>query len=632
MRIPLDYYRILCVGVQASADKIAESYRDRVAQSLLGEFSELAQQARRQLLDVAIEELQDPEKRDRYDRRFFQGGLEAIEPSLDLEDWQRIGALLILLELGEYDRVSQLATELLPELDAGNELRDQISRNDSVLALALAQQALSQEAQQQKQYELAAQHLSRGRDLLEQRQLFPVLARDLQQQQRQLRPYRILDRLAQDLSAKSDRQQGLLLLQEMLDDRQGIDGPGDDGSGLALDNFLRFLQQIRSYLTLAEQQLLFESEARRPSPAGSFFACYALIARGFHDHQPSLIHRASLLLQDLQSRMDVQLERAIVELLLGRPEQAETLLSQSQDAETLAQVRSLAKGEALIVGLCRFSEDWLTNKVFIDFRDLQGVTAQLQPYFDDPDVQTYLDAMVDLPPDLIPAPIAPDALEEMRSTLFATERPTTTPVTLPSLSAKRRRRNRPARTAKGKLSRWLGLGIGILVVGAGSIWAWRSFSQSASRPRPSPVVTQAPPVAAIPATPAPAAALDRQQAQQVIENWLAAKAAALGPDYASDRLATILTGSALQRWQGFAAVQAQSQLTSRFEHQVTVENVQVEDGDQRAVVQAKVDEVERVYRDGNTLTETREDRGLVIRYQLVRDNGVWKIASSNVVR
>ncbi|QFZ91247.2 ARC6/PARC6 family protein [Synechococcus elongatus] len=626
MRIPLDYYRILCVGVQASADAIAESYRDRLNQVPSHEFSELALQARRQLLEAAITELSDPEQRDRYDRRFFQGGVEAIEPTLELEDWQRIGALLILLELGEYDRVSQLAEDLLPEYEASTEVRDQFASSDVALAIALSQQALGRECRQQNLYERAAQNFSRSQAAIADHPRFLELSRTLEQEQAQLRPYRILDRLAQSLTADSDRQQGLLLLQAMLDDRQGIEGPGDDGSGLTLDNFLLFLQQIRGYLTLAEQQLLFESEARRPSPAASFFACYALIARGFRDHQPALIHRASLLLRELQSRMDVHLEQAIVSLLLGQPEEAETLLVQSKDEETLSQIRTLAQGEALIVGLCRFTENWLATTVFPGFRDLKGAAAPLQPYFDNPDVQTYLDAIVELPPDLIPEPLPTEPLET-RSPLVATELPTlTTPSAAPP--ARRRRRDRSARPSQRLPIRWLAIGGVALLVG-GSVWAWRSRSQSP--PAQPPQTTQAPPQPAPAPVPTPApVALDRAQAQTVVQNWLAAKAAALGPQYDRDRLGTVLTGDILRRWQGLAIQQADTQSTSQFDHKVAVESVELSDGDRRATVQAKVDEIELVYR-GNRLIDTRQDVGLVIRYQLIRENGVWKISASEVV-
>jgi len=43
---------------------------------------------------------------------------------------------------------------------------------------------------------------------------------------------------------------------------------------LSLDDFLRFIQQLRSYLTAAEQQSLFEAESQRPSVA-TYLAVYA---------------------------------------------------------------------------------------------------------------------------------------------------------------------------------------------------------------------------------------------------------------------------------------------------------------------------------------------------------------------
>jgi len=65
----------------------------------------------------------------------------------------------------------------------------------------------------------------------------------------------------------------------MLSERGGIDGTEDDQSGLSLDDFLRFIQQPRSYLTAAEQQSLFEAESQRPSAVATYLAVYAPIAR-----------------------------------------------------------------------------------------------------------------------------------------------------------------------------------------------------------------------------------------------------------------------------------------------------------------------------------------------------------------
>ena len=73
-----------------------------------------------------------------------------------------------------------------------------------------------------------------------------------------LRPYRILELLALPQTQIPKRRQGLELLQSILEDRGGIDGAGNDQSGLNIDDFLRFIQQIRHYLTVSEQHKLFE--------------------------------------------------------------------------------------------------------------------------------------------------------------------------------------------------------------------------------------------------------------------------------------------------------------------------------------------------------------------------------------
>ncbi len=106
----------------------------------------------------------------------------------------------------------------------------------------------------------------------------------------------------------------------------GIDGQGDDRSGLGVDNFLRFIQQLRVYLTQAEQEKIWAKEAQRPSSVGNYLLVYALIARGFAQKQPAAIVAASARLQQLQKHQDVSLERSICALLLGQTEQAITIL------------------------------------------------------------------------------------------------------------------------------------------------------------------------------------------------------------------------------------------------------------------------------------------------------------------
>jgi hypothetical protein len=170
---------------------------------------------------------------------------------------------------------------------------------------------LGRQSWKRGQYEAAAQSLESSQDLLLREGLFLTIRSEIQADLFRLRPYRILELLAAGARNSADHRQGLLLLKEMLDARRGIDGSGNDYSGLNIDDFLRFIQQLRGYMTTEEQQLLFEEEAKRPSLVASYLAVYALIARGFSQSQPALIRRAKGLLVRLSSRQDVQLEQAV---------------------------------------------------------------------------------------------------------------------------------------------------------------------------------------------------------------------------------------------------------------------------------------------------------------------------------
>ncbi len=70
MRIPLDYYRILGLPIQATAEQMRQAHRDRTQQLPRREYSEVAIQARKQLIDEAYAILSDPEERQTYDVSF----------------------------------------------------------------------------------------------------------------------------------------------------------------------------------------------------------------------------------------------------------------------------------------------------------------------------------------------------------------------------------------------------------------------------------------------------------------------------------------------------------------------------------------------------------------------------------
>ncbi len=420
MQIPLDYYRILGVPIQATVDQLGQAYEDRTLQLPRREYSEAAIDSRKSLLSEAYEVLSDSERRAQYDANFlttsyelesspaadlsssyqFNGDNSVVEsrtPSIEIDQEQLAGALIILQELGEYELVLNLGKPILSSLDystsaKGTGVDPKIARADIVLTLAVACLELGREQWQQGQYEQAALSGQTGQELLLQEGLFPSVRGEIKADLYRLRPYRILELVALEEKYRLERRKGLQILQEMLQERGGIDGTQEDESGLSIDDFLRFIQQLRSYLTAAEQQELFEAEARRPSAVATYLAVYALLGRGFAERQPAYIARAKEMLVRLGHRQDVHLEQAVCALLLGQTEEATRALELSQEYEPLAFIREHSVDSPdLLPGLCLYGERWLQNEVFPHFRDLSRQQTSLKEYFADEQVQAYLE-------------------------------------------------------------------------------------------------------------------------------------------------------------------------------------------------------------------------------------------------
>ncbi|HLP90153.1 MAG TPA: IMS domain-containing protein [Nostocaceae cyanobacterium] len=430
MRIPLDYYRILGLPLAASEEQLRQAYGDRIVQLPRREYSTAAISSRKQLIEEAYVVLSNPQERSVYDQLYLAhiydadnlaGTATAENPvnhdaqnlSIEISAENFVGSLLLLQELGEYELVLKLGRPYLVKKNSpvgvktghnftSEEDLDNAELADIVLTVTLACLELGREQWQQGHYENAAISLETGEELLAREGLFPNVRSEIIADLYKLRPYRILELLALpeekssngETSTFADRRQGLELLQSILDDRGGIDGTGNDQSGLNIDDFLRFIQQIRYYLTVAEQHKLFEAESRRPSAVSTYLAVYALIARGFAQRQPALIRQAKQMLMRLGKRQDVHLEQSLCALLLGQTEEATRVLELSQEYEALAFIREKSLDSPdLLPGLCLYGEQWLQQEVFPHFRDLAKQQASLKDYFADYQVQAYLEAL-----------------------------------------------------------------------------------------------------------------------------------------------------------------------------------------------------------------------------------------------
>ncbi|WP_138499287.1 IMS domain-containing protein [Nostoc sp. PA-18-2419] len=428
MRIPLDYYRILGLPLAASDEQLRQAYSDRIVQLPRREYSMTAISSRKQLIEEAYVVLSDPKQRSTYDhlylahaydpdnvatgtvaaenpRESYKKGVDPQNLGIDVSQDELVGALLILQELGEYELVLKLGRPYLINKNGVSnnnkgsnlveeEIPESAERPDVVLTVALACLELGREQWQQGHYENAAISLETGEELLVREGLFATVQAEIQADLYKLRPYRILELLALPQQKTAERRQGLELLQNLLEDRGGIDGTKSDRSGLNIDDFLRFIQQLRNHLTVAEQHKLFEAESKRPSAVAIYLAVYALIARGFAQRQPALIRQARQMLVRLGNRQDVHLEQSLCALLLGQTEEATRVLELSQEYEALAFIREKSQDSPdLLPGLCLYTEQWLQHEVFPHFRDLSSQPASLKEYFANQQVQAYLEAL-----------------------------------------------------------------------------------------------------------------------------------------------------------------------------------------------------------------------------------------------
>ena len=449
MHITLDYYRILSVPIKATQEQIDGAFEDRCQQQPRREYTNLAIAARQKLLQQAHKVLSDESQRAAYDAKFFtaiddgNGDLKvipeselepktetsspqvqlstspeesktAITPSIEISTELFAGALLIYYELAEYELILQLGVDYLNNKIYANssttteksaeessvELAvDSTGKEDVILSVVLSYLELSREQWRRSKYENAAISGQMGINLLETEQLFPTLKAEIEMDVHKLKPYRILELLANSRSNSPERLKGLQLLQGMIRQRQGIEGRGNDYSGLTLEEFLHFIQQLRAYLTVQEQQKLFIAEAKRGSGVAGFLAVYALLARGYTHQQPQLISEAQQLLQVLSQTQDISWEQSICSLLLGQTKQAINAIEKSQESKIVTSIKQHSQDAPdLLPGICFYGEKWLKEEVLSQFWDLKNFSITLDEYFSNPKVQDYIEKLSPVSP------------------------------------------------------------------------------------------------------------------------------------------------------------------------------------------------------------------------------------------
>jgi hypothetical protein len=707
VRISLDYYRVLGIPLHTPVEQIALAYQDKLVQMPHPNFSEAAIVSRRELLDQAQAILGDPEQHQAYEAQWWGHAdselpeglvLEpeeepsepsaptiAPEPYLELTESQIKGALLLLLEVGDYGQTLQVAEMAL---------QGEPEQEDFLLALALAYLELSRDQWHNQEYETAATSLLKALGRLQTFNQFAQIQSELREELYKLRPYRIFELLAKPQSEGGDRHLALELLRAMIQDRGGIEGKGNDHSGLNAEDFYQFIQYLRSHLTLTEQEDLFLAEAARPSAKAIYLGWQTQIAKAVAHFQPSSLQRAQQLLDNLSSHQDISLERAICALLLGQMEEALSGLATLKNQEALNLIRENSRNEPdLLPGLYTYAGIWLRRQVGPHFQDLSPSSLSLEQYFNNTEVQDFIENQTLTTPLPAPAPLEsappspmslplPDYSEaaphpspprrrrssRSRSSLLelsqtADTNPSQLPgrtlstnslqadslnwgeeATLPpetgnrlsSPPAQRRQRRKKGTKTTIKPLRF-GLFITALVALVAGVIAWVLYGRSpnlALNSNPLALELAAPPLEIPDAAQTNQLLLSEPQlgpevAQNIVEIWLAQKAAAFGPEHQLSGLGQILAPTILPEWQKLAAREQKLNRYRKYQHQVQVLDQKVlPNSPQKGTLTAQVQETTLYFQANQPQKAQRQTtENLTVIYGVKYEDGQWKISA-----
>lgn len=647
MELPIDHFRLLGVSPTTDVQTVLRTLQQRLDRIPDQGFTLETLEVRNTLLRQSADLLSDPERRSAYESQLTalcQSG-QPLQAGLELGSNQELGGLLLLHEAGQHLEVFELVHRALqppqaPALGSGREA-------DLCLLAALSCLAGADDLRRNRRFESAALLLGQGQQLLQRMGQQPQQRQAISEALLALRPFRVLDLLSRDLGAVEARSEGLRLLDELVDERGGLEGQRDPHMDTV--EFQAFFRQIRAYLTVQEQIDLFSRWSSAPGHQGGsadFLATTALTASGFAQRKPERIATArSRLLASGQA--DIQPLLACLHLLLGQVDEAESAFAQGSSPE----IRSWAQraGEDPLAQLCAYCRDWLARDVLPGYRDLDA-DADLEAYFADRDVQAYLDQLEETPaPSPAPGFGFPGSALPAAQALLGLGGFGGTPAdgedSMPPLSDQ----DDGEMDAAGlTLPDWLqgshGPRLARIAASAAALILVLAGGFALLRPRPTPIPVEpkreAKPPAPTPEKPATPPAVpaqpqlplrtDAPSAEQVrglLEGWLSAKAAVLAGQQPAVPLDRLARDSQLQR---LAAEQREDRALNQTQR-ITAKVVDFkleESSPNRIAAVATIDySDQRLDASGQPQGRPTRLPALRNRYVFGRDDGIWRLVS-----
>ena len=393
--LPIDHFRLLGVSPSAEPEAILRRLESRCDSPPDQGFTHEALLQRADLLRRSADLLIDPSDRADYETALLR--LSESHPNgtvgLDLPTSSEVAGLILLWEAHGAIEAFQLARQGLqppqaPALGSGREA-------DLTLLAALACRDAALEEQEQRRYESAAQLLIDGIQLQQRMGKLPDQQRLLEDALQALTPFRILDLLSRDLGDQESHQRGLNLLDELVVARGGLEAAaadeGDPGR-LSQADFESFFHQIRRFLTVQEQIDLFSRWCEGGADDAGFLTVLALTAAGFSRRKPEFLEQARERMRTLANAdLDPMPLLGCLDLLLGNVKDAERHFAVLRDAELQAWFLN-HPGDRL-AAQCEYCRAWLERDVLPGYRDVDASVADLDAWFADRDVQSYVDRL-----------------------------------------------------------------------------------------------------------------------------------------------------------------------------------------------------------------------------------------------
>ncbi len=385
VELPIDHFRLLGVSPSAEAETVLRTLQLRLDRPPEEGFTHESLVQRSELLRLSSDLLSNEDQRKEYEAALLGGAL-----GLEISTNREVAGLILLWEAEASFEAFKIACNSLkppqaPALGSGREA-------DLTLVAALSCRAAALQETELRHYESAAKLLREGRQLLQRMGKLPEQRENLEKDLEALLPYRILDLVSRDLGDQRAHQEGIRLLDAFVTKRGGIEGRNKTmfvGS-LEQSDFEAFFQQIRKFLTVQEQADLFNHWNKTGSADAGFLEVLALVAAGFSRRKPERIQEARKKLNALDIQgLDVMPLLGCMDVLLADIQRAKDLFARSSDEGLISWLEEYPGDD--LAALCDYCRDWLRNDVLPGYRDLEVETIDLEAWFADRDVQSYIE-------------------------------------------------------------------------------------------------------------------------------------------------------------------------------------------------------------------------------------------------